>query len=667
MSGGLDRLTYFFSVNYEDQTGHLFNNNLQRTNVRSNLGLRVSDELEITTQVGLIRSDREYQQDSGRNIQRNIIRGLPASRNTEFRGFDRMPPEILKLIEQTEALNRAMASATVTHRPTSWFSQRLTSGFDWSDTEGVIFQPRLPEESPRWFRSSSVGSKDLSNARRLLQTADYNATVSLDLTPRLTSATTAGAQYYSNGTRVTEASGDNFPTSAVSSVSAAAVRTSSETFVENKTLGAYVQQTLGWQDRLFVTVGLRADANSAFGQDFTAAYYPKVSATWTLSDSDFWNWDFAESFRVRAAWGQSGQQPDAFAALQTYSPATGPGDLPTVSPNNLGNSALKPETGEELELGFDASFLNGRLTTEFTHYRQKTKDLIIAERVAPSDGFPGNRFINIGQVNNTGYEIQLGVTPIRTGAATLRLTLSGGHNANLLVDLAGREVQADTRGRWHHVEGEPLGSMGTKIIAAAEWGGPNNTDLVNVTCKGSEEQNFQPMPCVDAPFHLFGSGEPSWTGGFQNSLTFTNGLSFDLSWVFRYDSWKYSTDEWAREQRLRTTELAVLRQQGLGDPIEQASLITQDVERSFFERDDFIRLREIAVSYALPTDWAERWGFSQARLTVSGRNLFYLYVHPEYRQSDPESKSLRRAPWPAWEQARLPSPQTVVASIRVTF
>jgi outer membrane cobalamin receptor len=79
---------------------------------------------------------------------------------------------------------------------------------------------------------------------------------------------------------------------------------------ENATVGAYVQQQFDWQQRLFLTGAVRADDNSAFGQDFDLVYYPKVSGAWVLSEEDFWNVDIVNQLRVRAAWGKAGQQPD---------------------------------------------------------------------------------------------------------------------------------------------------------------------------------------------------------------------------------------------------------------------------------------------------------------------------------------------------------------------
>src|SRR5690606_40895699 len=64
-------------------------------------------------------------------------------------------------------------------------------------------------------------------------------------------------------------------------------RVNSESKVENVTLGAFIQQQFGWKNRLFLTGALRADDNSAFGEDFDLVTYPKVSASWVISEEPF--------------------------------------------------------------------------------------------------------------------------------------------------------------------------------------------------------------------------------------------------------------------------------------------------------------------------------------------------------------------------------------------
>ena len=100
--------------------------------------------------------------------------------------------------------------------------------------------------------------------------------------------------------------------------------------------------------------------------------------------------------RLMEALGMSARQPATFSALRTYSPTTTGGGLSGVTPNSIGNPDLKPERGKELEVGFDASAFQDRLSVEFNAYRRTTTDAILAATVSPSSGFAGSRFTNIG-------------------------------------------------------------------------------------------------------------------------------------------------------------------------------------------------------------------------------------------------------------------------------
>src|SRR4029079_6056313 len=91
-------------------------------------------------------------------------------------------------------------------------------------------------------------------------------------------------------------------------------------------------------------------------------------------------------------------------------------------------------------------------------------------------------------------------------------------NHNLIEDMGGKTLQADTRGRWQHVEGFPVGAMWTKKIATAQWGGADGKTLVNITCVGgpagkknltkSEIGKSPAVACADAPFFYAGNPGP---------------------------------------------------------------------------------------------------------------------------------------------------------------
>jgi hypothetical protein len=105
-------------------------------------------------------------------------------------------------------------------------------------------------------------------------------------------------------------------------VSAAATTTAGQGFSEQTSLGFYVQEQVGYQDKLYVTAAVRVDDNSAFGQDFSLVVYPKASVTYVVSDEDWFDLVWVDQLKVRAAWGQAGIAPAPFSADRTFGTGT---------------------------------------------------------------------------------------------------------------------------------------------------------------------------------------------------------------------------------------------------------------------------------------------------------------------------------------------------------
>src|SRR5690606_17485916 len=161
------------------------------------------------------------------------------------------------------------------------------------------------------------------------------------------------------------------------SIEAATLTSSNDSFLENAAVGVYLQQQLGWRNRLFLTAAIRADDNSAFGSRFDLVTYPKLSASWVASEEPFWRIPFVNLLRLRAAYGQSGMQPAAFAAVQTYAALVGQDATAALVPDAIGNADLGPERSSEIEVGFDAAFFGSRVGLEVTAYSKRTTDAIL--------------------------------------------------------------------------------------------------------------------------------------------------------------------------------------------------------------------------------------------------------------------------------------------------
>ena len=169
--------------------------------------------------------------------------------------------------------------------------------------------------------------------------------------------------------------------------------------------GAFGQMLVGYKDRYFVTLGARVDGNSAFGKNFGFQTYPKISASWVVSDESFWKKAFG-TLKLRIARGEAGRAPGAFAAVQTWNPI-GWGGQPAVRPQNLGNENLGPERTSETEYGFDHTFWDGRITTDFTYYKAVTSDALFNVRNMPSNGFLSSSLKNAGKMEKQGAEVSV--------------------------------------------------------------------------------------------------------------------------------------------------------------------------------------------------------------------------------------------------------------------
>ena len=217
-----------------------------------------------------------------------------------------------------------------------------------------------------------------------------------------------GLQAYRSEVSNITASGTTFPASPITTVSGTTTRNATEGYAANATVGLFVQQAVAWKNRLFLTAAVRGDDNSAFGKDYSAAYYPKVSASWVLSEEPLWKEKAGVvgrvlgDLRLRGAFGAAGTQPGTFDAARLYTSSTGYQNGAGLVPSSFGNPQLKPERSTELELGFETTLLDRRMDLSYTHFGRNVTDAIVNVPVPPSVGFPGSQVVNIGRLRDVG-------------------------------------------------------------------------------------------------------------------------------------------------------------------------------------------------------------------------------------------------------------------------
>lgn len=686
VSGGSDRLTYYLSGAWESQDGvyrlpdferdrlrselggdlyaqlpasQFDPNRLDRLSLRANFGGRVWDWLDARVSAGVISSDVRLPQNDNNvlGILPSGMLGYASPDRGAAHGYGLFAPADVFALAVSQELDRVVAGVQLDGRPLDWLELRGSLGLDVATRTDI---QDVPRDRVFYGPVFPVGLRDVNTARIHGYTVDLAASARRALTRRLTTRTTVGSQFYLDRFNRADAHGEDIPTGA-HSVAAASVTKASETTSESRTLGLYLEEELALDDRLFVTAGLRADDNSAFGADFDVIVYPKLGVSWVLGEAPFMTrWDPLSALRLRAAWGRSGAQPGPTDALRFYQPVavTADGvDRSGVTFGSLGNADLKPERSSEVEVGFDAGFLDDRLGLRFTWYRKTTTDLLLRQPIPPSAGAGASRFVNLGEVLNRGVEAGLDARVLELPWLRWQVGLNAWANHNELLELGtlpgGDPMPPVKQGTQWFVEGYPLGGYWAKPITYRDADGDGRIVASELTVGVTE--TYQ------------GSALPDRELSVTSALSLPRGLSL------------HALAEYRGGYRLRNQGEAFRCQtgicRGLNDPeaplLEQARALTQTVLPSsfqsqslFMEDASFWKLRELSATARLPGSWAAGLGADAASVTVAGRNLL---TFTDYTGLDPEVNQFGQANFLSRDFMTQPPTRTWSLRVKVEF
>ncbi len=644
LSGGSDLFQYFVAGSASSDRGVTEDSWAKKYNGRVNVQAQPSEDLTLSANAGIaltrirLGGDQPYEE---------AIRATPTTLGTPRRGYRRYTPEAM--YERNNFFNHAnrmTTGLTASHTPFDWLTHRFTFGLDVTDQLDDELRPFLtPESAQFWSENQAKGGRDATRESVIYTTFDYAVSATRDLTDDLLGTTSAGFQVYTKTIKDVTSEGDRFPALGLSSVGATAERLGSDNFVENNTVGVYFQQQFGWRDRFFLTGAIRADDNSSFGEDFDLIYYPKVSGSWVVADGGS---GFLNSFRLRAAYGESGQQPDAFAALRSFTTRTSPGGIATVRPDSPGNTALGPERGVEIETGFDASFFDNRLSIDFTFYNQTTKDAIVARQVPPSTGFLADRFVNIGEITNRGIELGINARVLESAGLDWDVLVNASTNRNRVESL-GLPCDDDPELRdscflqlgWttRHQLGYPVGSLFAPSVAFAEFlPGSDQINPETLLCHSVDEDDDAPyIPCNEEAWIYQGHPDPNLEISVGSSFTIGERLTVDALVQGKIGQTKYDLQGWWRYGAIQQSELTAFPFDHDIRKVAEAQFGSTGEYDLWVNEASFVRFRELSLSYQMPQDWLGVVRSTRGSLSLSARNLAMLWTNwPEWPHHDPE-------------------------------
>ena len=412
----------------------------------------------------------------------------------------------------------------------------------------------------------------------------YNASTSLNF------RTSAGLQFENqnlNNILVTSTG----LLSTQTNVDQAASSTASHNRIIQRERGFFIQEEIDFNDKIFLTAGLRADASSSHGDPDKFFYYPKLSAAVRLSQyADLSS--FADELKLRVAYGETGNSPPPFAKFTSLAQANTGGLLGTILPITLGSPTIKPERSKEIEVGLDVTFLNENATLEFSYFQQNIEDLILIAQIPQSSGSP-QKWGNLGEMRTSGVEISLGLNLIR------KRNLNWSSRINFFTfstEITKLDVPSFTQGAF---------GLGLGTFQIKEGEDPHDIVLGDVT-------------------NVVGNESPDFQISFNNSFSLFQ--RFELSFLW---DWRHGGEVINLGKLL--TDIG-----GTTDDFNTPAFDARGASGNYIEPAGFVKLRELSLTYSVPQSFISDMfagQLSYIRIGIAGRNLL---MFTDYTGYDPE-------------------------------
>lgn len=571
-------------------------------------------------------------------------------------------------------------------------------GIDVTDTRDFDLYP-WGYNSDNLATLYTQGQSEFGAVNNRQITADLRVNWTRPIGSSWTSQLTVGSQGTSIQRHQRYARGRDFPGPGVQVVGAASSKEVRESFARSVNLGVLGQEQIAYRGWAFLTVGARWDRNSAFGEQTSGTLYPKFSGSFVLSDMPGWNATLVSSLRLRGAYGTSGLQPGAYDRFTTFAPLAsqlGPG----IGPENLGNPNLKPEVTREVEGGAEIALFRDRLALDVTYWDRRTTDALVPKLFLPSGGFRNLQLVNIGRLEAHGWDLKLTAAVIDRPGFGLEVFANGAYLYQVVADMGGaapiKVGDLYPRYRNYLKEGYAPGALfGVQLLqvcgqtqyARCLADGdhyPYDTNADGQPDSKAELLAYlaQPLPrcsqsvltCFNSPTgigpllddndgdgdledHYLGKPTPDWQGAFGADVRL--GRNLTVSTLFEYKAGNFQisnlTDGFRNNHTVigRNTVAAAKLERDLEDPAstpEQRLQALVDWAHklkelspysglNLVEHGDFVRFRELGLTYTGPSALAQKLGFSNLTFNATGRNVL---LWTRYSGIDPEMNAISR-------------------------
>ncbi len=705
VSGGNDNTRYFASVNFMRNEGIIKNTDFSRIAGRVRVDQKVTNWLDASVGLAynngfsneLPNGNVFFSPTNSINITNNIFKLDALDANGNYQAVERLtrvnPLSIIDFIKNTQETNRTIADLQLTARPLEGLTISYILGVDNTSQLGRNYSPIYPYPVNLGFFNNGYVANNTAITN--LFNNDINVTYSKKFGNFL-STTVGGFNYQISREQITFTEGRDLAPFTTTINGARTILPPTIVDARGAVAGGFLQETFGYNDRVFLTLAGRIDATSRFPTQNRVNFYPKVGLSYILSSEPFWAnlKNTVSQFRLRASWGQTGNvtgygvydrfprvRSSSFNALTAYNVF-----------NDVADPNVKVERNEELEIGTDLAFLNDRINLSFNWYRNTSSDLLLDANIAPSRGGPTSR-TNVGTLQNTGVELTLGFSPLKTKDLNWNVFATYNHNENIVTDLPNglTQIASPTGAPIFIMKGASVGVFYGTFYAKGANGenllrpikvallkdgktaetkinqlpqverGPqqlSQTPLVFQSFRGADGQPTIAGTNSVAQRKIIGNPNPRniWSAG--TSFTYKK-LTFNALFDGIAGMEVFNADKRTRNN----VGIGFVSEQELKGEVPRGTVAAlANIEEFRVDDGSFMKLRELALSYDFGSLIK---GVEGLQLSVIGRNL---YSWDNYFGYDPETKATGQSSVARGiDFGNSPIPRSVQVMLRANF
>jgi TonB-linked SusC/RagA family outer membrane protein len=453
--------------------------------------------------------------------------------------------------------------------------------------------------------------------------------------------------------------------------------------------GMFAQASLGFKDMLYLDATIRRDQSSTLPKDNNVYWYPSVSGSWLFSQLLDVTW--LQLGKLRLGWAQVGNDAPWGSIKDTY---TYNGNFSGTSmfslPSNKANDKLKPEISSSVEAGLEMTFFQKRLGFDLAFYQNNTVNQIMPVAVSYATGYSG-KYVNAGEVQNKGVELQLFGTPVQSGDFRWDIMLNWAKNKSKVVRLDSglTNLQLNVGGLQGGVSinarvGEPYGTI-------------QGTDYVYQDGQRVVKSNGYYLKSSTSDI-VIGNIQPDFTAGLNNKFTYKSwALSFLIDWqqggdIFSLDLYYgmatgiYEETDFINDLgnpvRNSLAEGGGLINPGVvntgtaDNPVWEQNTkrvngnnynafgYSQHPNSEFIYDASYVKLREVVLTYSLPAKVVANTALKGVSFSLVGSNLWIIMKNLPH--ADPEA-SQSSGNIQGWQSGVMPTTRNVGFTVNLQF